>query len=341
MVVDHLKASSGEILRVGIVGLGKMGLLHACTLSVLPDVEVVALCDKNATIRKILKKAFSRAQLTDDVKKLASVGLDAVYITTPIPSHYYISSALYSEKITQNLFVEKTLASNYGEAKELCKLAQSFGGANMVGYMKRFSVTFRKAKDILNAGTLGQTDSFEAYAYSSDFAEAKGGSNTSGLRGGVLRDLGSHVADLALWFFGDLTVESADLQSRVVPGSEDVASFKVKGMDGLKGQFDMSWCKSDYRMPEFGLIVRGSNGVLRVNDDEVKLELSNDRLQQWFRHDLNDKVGFLIGSPEYFLEDEHFIKVVRADSKAEPDFETASRVDSLLDEVEHRADKDG
>jgi len=39
-------------LRVAVIGLGKMGLLHAGILSVLPDVELVALCEKSARAKK-------------------------------------------------------------------------------------------------------------------------------------------------------------------------------------------------------------------------------------------------------------------------------------------------
>ena len=57
------------------------------------------------------------------------------------------------------------------ESKELCDLAKTYGGVNMVGYMKRFSVTFIKAKEILDKKFLGEDITFKAYAYSSDFYE--------------------------------------------------------------------------------------------------------------------------------------------------------------------------
>lgn len=162
-----------ETLRVAVIGIGKMGLLHACILNVLPGAKLVALCDKNAMIRRISERIFKDVQVTDDVEKLTGLGLDAAYITTPIPSHFLVVKTMYSKGITRNLFVEKTLASNYAEAKELCELAQNSKSINMVGYMKRFAVTFRKAKALLDQETLGDLLSFDAYAYSSDFSEAK------------------------------------------------------------------------------------------------------------------------------------------------------------------------
>jgi predicted dehydrogenase len=316
-----------------------MGLLHACTLNVLPNVKLAALCDKSTIIRKICGKLFRGVQLTGDVEELSDLDLDAVYITTPIPSHSVIAKAVYFNKIARNVFVEKTLASNYRDAEELCKLAERAGGINMVGYMKRFAVTFKKAKDLLDRKVLGELVSFNAYAYSSDFAEAKETSNASASVGGVLGDLGSHAVDLALWFFGDFQVASANIKSLSGAGSEDFVDFAVRKADGLDGRFDISWCKREYRMPEFGLSIEGTEGLMKVNDDEVELDLRGKKLRTWYRHDLDDSVGFLLGAPEYFREDEHFIESILTARSAESSFHTAAKVDYVIDQVKREANK--
>jgi predicted dehydrogenase len=328
---------SKESLKLAIIGLGKMGLLHASILNTLPNVELKALCDKGALIRKFCKKVFDGVRVVDNLENLSDLDLDAVYVTTPTPSHFIVIKTIYSNGIVRNVFVEKPLASSYDEAKKLCALAQRFGGINIVGYMKRFAVTFRKANDLLNQNILGKVVSFDAYAYSSDFLGSKKSSKTSATRGGVLRDLGVHAVDLALWFFGDLEVTSAKLEQPVDGVSEDSAYFTVKKSGGLEGQFNISWCKENYRLPEFGLVIRGSEGVMRVNDDEVELKLNGGKSSKWWRHSLNDKVGFLLGAPEYFREDKRFVESVLTGGNVEPSFGTASKVDYTIDQVEHKA----
>lgn len=326
-----------KVLDVAVVGLGKMGLLHSCILNVLPNVRLCAVCDKSNLIRRVGEKVFRHTRLLDDIEKLADLKVDAVYVTTPIPSHFFIAKVLYSKGITPNLFVEKTLASNYDQTKEMCNLAKDSGGVNMVGYMKRFAVTYQKAKRLLQEQTLGEVDSFDAYAYSSDFAEVKEGSGVAGARGGVLEDLGSHVVDVALWFFGDLQVESSAFESTVVAGSEDSVSVRVNGIDGLRGLFDVSWCRKEYRMPEFGFTVHGTKGVLKVSDDALELDLGKGNLKKWYRHDLNDNVGFLLGAPEYFREDEAFVRSMLGGAIVEPTFLTASKVDYFIEQARTRA----
>ena len=324
-----------ENLRVAVVGLGKMGLLHASILSMMPNVEVVALCDKSFLLRKFVGKLFKRANMVDDVEKLADLDVDSVYVTTPITVHFPVVKAIYSSGVARNIFVEKTLAASWDESEELCKLAESYGGVNMVGYMKRFAVTFRKAKSLLDQGILGELTSFDAYAYSSDFAVVDKSSEKFVSRGGVLEDLGSHVVDVAYWFFGDLNVDSAVLESIVDENCEDSAHFTVKN-SSLEGHFDVSWCMDNYRMPHFELRVKGNKGELKVNDDELNLELKDGASSTWYRHDLNDNVDFLLGEREYYRENEYFVKAILSGNNVEPSFKTASKVDYLIDQVKKK-----
>src|SRR3990170_4288933 len=313
-------------LKAGVVGLGKMGLMHSCILNVLPNVRLLAICDKSWLMRKIVKQMFSGCLLTDNLGKFTDLDLDMIYILTPIPSHHNIIKDIYTQNIARNLFVEKTLASNFTQSKDLFELSQKRGGVNMVGYMKRFGVTFNRAKQLLDKHALGKLSFFDSYAFSSDFADLPEGSTISRARGGAIEDLGSHVGDLALWFFGELDVTSAKIESHIAQGSEDKASFEVKGSSGLTGRFRVSWCENGYRMPEFGLTIKGEYGELYVNDDELELKLNEDKPERWYRQDMGDDVGFFLGGSEYFREDEYFAQHIASGCKTESDFESAMRV---------------
>jgi predicted dehydrogenase len=326
--------------KVAVVGLGKMGLLHASILSTMPEVEILALCDKSSMLLRIAKSLFKGAKLVNDVSKLGDFDINSAYVTTPIPSHFGVISDLVSGGIVENVFVEKTLGSSWDTARALCDLARDSKGVNMVGYMKRFSVTFGKAKSLLAEEVLGKLVSFDAYALSSDFSNVKKGSRKSAVRGGVLRDLGSHVIDLAGWFFGDFEVGSASLESIVDEGSEDAANFEVVN-SVLNGRFRVSWCADKYRMPSFGLAIAGDKGTMKVDDYSLELNLSGGKATRWFRQDLGDSVAFLLGDPEYYREDDAFVKSVLSGGKAEPSFETASRTDRIIDQVKKEADSNG
>lgn len=314
-------------MNVGVIGLGKMGLLHASILGFFPEVHLSIVCEGNGKIVRFAKNMFRETKFVDSVDKLTGLKLEAVYITTPIPSHFPIAQFIYENKITANLFIEKTLAETYDEAVELNRLAEGSNGINMVGYMNRFAVTFKKSKELLEQGVIGQAVSFEAYALSSDFVSVKKGTLP---RGGVLKDLGSHIIDLALWYFQDMQIKSVEVNTI------NDTRFKVNRSDGLQSVFDISWCRKEYRNPEMSLTIKGSKGIIIVNNSSVKLHKSNEKPIVWYRQDLNDNVPFLLGAPEYYREDEHFIKSIVTNTHAEPNFATAARVDRLISEVIQR-----
>jgi predicted dehydrogenase len=326
----------GEI-RVAIVGMGKMGLVHSCVLSVLPNVKIVALCEKSLITRKLIGRLFSQALIVNDVEQLAKTNIDAVYVTTPIPSHFSVAKTIYSQGISSNVFIEKTLAKSSSESRKLCELSKDREGVNMVGYLRRYYVTFRKAKEMLANMAIGSPISFRAYAYSSDFLDIRQ-SYAPTSRGGVLRDLGCHAVDLALWFFGEMSIGSAKIRSIVTRGSQDFASFRMRSSDGVEGEIDVSWCKENYRMPEVGFDITGQKGTIQVNDDEVVLQTGNV-LNRWYRHDLNDNVNFWLALPEYYREDLRFIGSMRNHTQCEPDFLAASQVDDILESIELKAEK--
>lgn len=323
---------SEENLRIALVGLGKMGLVHAGILNVLPNVRLVALCEKSSLVRRFSKKAFKELEIVDDLKKFADLRLDAVYVTTPIPSHFSVANAILEDKISSNLFVEKTLSQTYKQSKQLADLAQSRRSVTMVGYLRRFYVTFNKARELLQKGTIGGIESFKAHAYSSDFHGLNEEPEAKASRGGVLRDLGCHAIDLALWFFGDLRVVA---EPKLYGHTKDSVSFELENSE-LAGELDVSWCKEDYRMPEVSFSIAGSKGKLLVNDDQVKLELTKSNSNKWYRHDLDDNVPFYLGLPEYYREDLHYVKSLAGEMKPEPDFGSAAKVDKIIEDVTGR-----
>jgi predicted dehydrogenase len=328
-ILRDIAVSEGK-LRVAVVGLGKMGLVHSSVLNVLPRVQLVAVCEKNGMIRKFAKKLFSGVEVLDDVGKLSAFDLDAVYVTTPILSHFQVVKTVLSDEVASNVFVEKTLCQRYEESRLLCDLARNIGGVNMVGYLRRFYVTFGKARSLLSERAIGDPLSFRAYAYSSDFY----GTKELASRGGVLRDLGCYAIDLALWFFKDVRVDSRTSAGPSQQVSNEMVSFEFLGDHGLAGHFDISWFVPNYRMPEIGFLVKGTEGEVLVSDDKVELKPESGDSVVWYRHNLSDGVPFCLGLPEYYREDSHFIDCILKKETASPDFSAASDVDRVICQVE-------
>lgn len=332
------------MVRIGVVGLGKMGILHASVLGALAGTRVVAVCDTQRFVRRFAGKALRGMHIASDLSEFASLGLDAVYVTTLPGSHYPLVKRIYEEGIAPNVFVEKSLASGFPEAMEMSRLARAHGSVTMVGYQKRFAVTFRKGKELLEEGRVGDVSSFEAYAYSSDSLGAPVEAMPALVRGGVLRDMGCHAIDLALWYFGDLEVltarDRAGMRGRstgrrepLAKVPEDFLSARVRTSHGAEGEFRVSTQMEGYRLPEIGITIFGSYGSLKVTEDNVEMTTLDNQPRRWHRHDLNDHVPFLFGVPEYSRENQDFTRAVVDGQSRGPDFDAGARVEKVIDEI--------
>jgi predicted dehydrogenase len=328
---------SEKPIRVAVVGLGKMGLLHTSILNVLPNVELAAICEKNSFTRKIGKKVIHNVPIVEDVSDFKGLNLDAVYVTTPISSHYAVAKTVYQQEIAPHVFIEKPLSGSASQSKELVDFVDKTKGVNMVGYLRRFYVTFQKAKELLDSNAIGEPKSFQINAYSADFVDVHD-PEASIARGGVLKDLGSYAIDMAYWFFKDFQLTSAKTESLTGKDAEDSVYFTVQQENSaLHGEFSVSWCKEGFRMPEVDIKVTGSKGVVEVNDDQVSLSLNSAGKTTWFRMDLNDHVGFWLGNPEYYREDLLFVDAIKTGSFVEPSFKTSAKVDDLIETIQEKA----
>ena len=321
--------------RIAIIGLGKMGLLHASLLNTMPEVDLVAVCERSRLIRRFSKNLIVGVPVVDSVDSLSGFDLDAVYVTTPPSSHHAILDAVFAKGLCRNAFVEKPLANTIAESRHIESLPGSLGidSINMVGYNRRFSVTLRKAKQIIEDGTLGEPVSFEAYGFSSDFQAAEGAERRN--RGGVVKDLASHAIDLAIWLVGDICVESVVSSQVSNSGVIDAAAVRVTADTGLPGHIRASWSESDYRLPEIGFTMEGSNGLtLAVTEDMLGLHDKHGCVEAWHRHDLDDVTSYLLGGTEYMREDQAFMNAISSGKAIEPNFSTALRVDETIHSIE-------
>ncbi len=307
-----------------------MGLLHASILSVLPDVRVVAVCEKSWLVSNIARKILRDIAIVRNLDELKQFTLDAVYITTPPSTHFTIANVLYSKKITNNIFIEKPLTTTYKEAAELSEIATQCGGANMVGFNKRFAVTFKKAKKMLVEQTLGDVTSFSVQVCSSDFFGIKRNAKQGMLREGVLLDLGCHAIDMSIWLLGDLTVTSSELSSQNLDVYEDTAIIKVKTRNNVPGTFNISWLLEGYRTPRTEIEIACTKGAIKVNEDNITCN-TNGQVRTFHKHDLNDSPGFFLGETDYYLEDSLFLDAVSTGKKVDNNIQFAAKTNEFID----------
>jgi predicted dehydrogenase len=318
--------------KVALVGLGKMGLMHASILKMMEDVDLVALCENNKLVTRFARKAIPNTTIFTDIMQLQDVKPEAVFITTPPASHFPIIKTLYQEGITRNIFTEKPLVVNYAQAKQICELAESYGGINMVGYQCRFSRTYQKAKELFETGNIGKALFFKGEAFSADFLGVKSATHTN-KRGGVIDDLGCHIIDLSFWFLGDMKVINSKVISIIGANSQDEAYILMQTVDNIKGEINCSWCKEGYRLPDIKLLIEGEKGSISVNEDKLEIKSKDGKNLVYYKQDLDDFSPIFIGGTHYYRQDSLFISAVRNNAPVELTFKKASTIQKIIDDI--------
>lgn len=133
-------------LRVGLVGLGKMGQNHLRVLSILRGVELAFLADADQSLAARLGASYG-VPVVGDLSQ-ATDRLDAVIICTPTVTHADFVRAASTR--VRNIFVEKPLAGTLAEAEEIAAFAAKNGLNVQVGFIERFNPAVQELKAILD-----------------------------------------------------------------------------------------------------------------------------------------------------------------------------------------------
>ena len=335
-------------LRGGVVGLGKMGLLHSAIINSLDISTLVAICERKQLINGVFSSFSPEINVYKEYQDmLEKEDLDFVFITTP--SFLHIPVAIECVKRGIPFFIEKPLCTTVEEGAPLVDALKKKPITTMVGFMKRYLSTFILAKEIVEKGILGNLITFNATAYVSQlFTTGKGWRyklNESG--GGVFITLAIHAVDIMCWLFDKPRAINARTLAYYSKNVEDFGHAILVWENGLIGRLDTSWSVYNHRMLETTFEIHGENGTLKVNEDEIKLFLqkgNNHYPEGWTikkTPELFSGVPIDIGGYHFTKQDQAFINAVKYGNVVESDVDNAYMVQQILDCLYKSAESDG
>src|SRR5690554_3548350 len=151
------------MIKVALIGAGKMGVSHLSILGAHPDVQVVGVCDTSKIVLGVLQKYSNFPCYTNYKKMVDEVKPDAVFVAVPTKFHYSFIKELLNRNI--HVFAEKPFCLTVEQGEELVALAADHHRINQVGYHNKFIGTFQEVKKIINSGFLGKIHHFSGEAY--------------------------------------------------------------------------------------------------------------------------------------------------------------------------------
>jgi predicted dehydrogenase len=226
-------------IKVGVVGLGRFGRLHARVLSELPGCRLAALCDVDGEALGRCGQEYGVEALHTDLRTmLASEDLDAVDIVTDESAHG--RQALLCLERGKAVFVEKPLATSGDEAEAVVALAQEKGLSMLVGNISRFDARYALLRRELEAGAFGRVSLVQAKRSFSRAWFAGFGNRVHPVFESMIHDL-----DLVLWY---LPSRVRRVYAQAGPADGDVPDTLVATLtaeDGSLAVLQSTWLVPD------------------------------------------------------------------------------------------------
>lgn len=275
-------------LRVGIIGFGQMGRIHAYAYRSIPlyydghpcRIVLKGVCDTNEVLaRKGVEQAGFEFSTTNVDELIARKDIDIINICTP--NNMHAPAILAALKSGKHVYCEKPLAYNEAEAVEIVRAADASGVKHQITSEYRFIPAIMKAKELADAGFVGRVFHFRGVYLHSGYIDPKRPRewrmHKEVIGGGVLVDLGPHLLDVMHYLVGDVEQVSATMETffkeRPLPEDpskmgkvevEDAITALLRFKNGAIGTAEMSRVATGAE-DEMRFEIHGQNGALAFN----------------------------------------------------------------------------
>ena len=214
------------MLKVGVVGLGRMGGVHLRNYTEMPDVEVVGVVDVDAKAREDVTARFGVPTFAT-LDELLAQKPDAVSVCVPTFLHHEAGMRLLDHGVST--LIEKPLAATAAEGAELVAKAREKGAVLMVGHSERFNPAIDRVKSLLEDDIISvQIERVSPYPVRIQDV-------------GVIKDLGSHDIDLIRYLTGSDFKKVHVVASATFGEHEDSAVITAEMENGVLVQIATNW----------------------------------------------------------------------------------------------------
>ncbi len=283
--IKDMKKIKAALLSYGMSGK----VFQAPFLELHPGFELVGSWERS---KKLIQEDYPNVKSYVTIDEVLADDVDLVVVNTPIDTHFeYAKRVLEAGK---HAIVEKAFTSTLAEAEELAVLAKAQGVKLAVFQNRRWDSDLKTVRQVLKDGVLGEIVEaefhFDRY---NPLLSPKLHKETVNSGSGILKDLGPHIIDQALYLFGFPEAVFADIRitraNSVVDDWVDILLYYPDFRVRLKASFFV-------REPNPAYVIHGKNGSFLkhrgdIQEDELKL-MKKPNLTTWGTEPL-EKEGFL------------------------------------------------
>jgi predicted dehydrogenase len=327
-----------------VVGLGKMGIMHAAMLNANPAARVAALVDRDLSLcRHVGSMGIDAPHYEDLPSCLREAKPAGVIIATPQFTHRGLIETSLDHGTP--VFSEKPLAHCLSDARAVIDESRRTPNIPVaVGYQLAHHALFQKASDMIRSGLLGTLKSFQASCRLSQvFKPQRGWTFTlEKAGGGVLINSGCHLLYALNMIFG--TCRGVFSRGSGVHNTvEDVMGAILDYDHGLWGTLQVTWSVPGHELQTHDIEIIGTEGTLMVGNEWMRLWLArktksmDSGWHQWERTRMDPKAAFSLSphycGDEFYLEIDDFVQSVNRGRKPRVGLDEALDTQVLLEAI--------
>lgn len=144
MAIARRRAIKMSKVRVGVAGVGALGMMHARHINAIQDAELVAVCDGMPELVEKSKTEFDVPFGYAGFEEMAASGkIDGVVLATPIATHKEQIKVAVEQKL--HIFCEKPVGKTTEECYEIQDILASHDKIFTVGFMRRYDPSYAEA----------------------------------------------------------------------------------------------------------------------------------------------------------------------------------------------------
>lgn len=250
----------------------------------------------------------------DDLLKEETI--DAVIIN--LPNHLHLDSSIKAAEAGKAILLEKPIAGNLKDGKQIFASIKKNGVKLMMGYPLRFHPGYSSLKSKIDDGYFGEIEVVTSQNISNGPFTSKADSagpvavpswwfDKNLVGGGALLDLGIHMINLLIWYFGEVEVLSTYLGNALSMNIEDTATCALRFRNGPLATINSGWFSKDY--------VNCVN--IYGTSKAYTYSISGQSRRKFVQNDIRRLIYHDITSPTYF-ELKYFIECIQKDINPEP-----------------------
>lgn len=280
-------------IRVCLIGCGRAGMIHARSYAgQVKGAELIAMCDP---IEDGLKAAQDEIPVKyayrDYQDAMNNDEVDAVVVVTPTQFHRDIVVA--AANAGKHVFCEKPMASTPEECDEMIEACRKNNVKLQMGFMRRFDKNFRRGKEIVDSGRIGNVAMLKSNTYGP--SEPKEWMYDIRKNQGPIGEVNSHDLDIVRWYAGSEPKRiyavgnnfRSPQKAEEYPDYYDSCSLTVEFENGVIAAV------TGAQYVQYGYDARteilGTNGIVKVgaqNADQVEVvtkdkKISSDSMDSW------------------------------------------------------------